>query len=96
MFGIFLPVLFPITLFGIFNKYFMEKLLITYYYRQPPQYNQMLSKTAIMILKSAPIYMFVLGYWAIGNVQLFKNITRSEMANKDDQTNPNHNLFNFD
>jgi hypothetical protein len=56
----------------------------------------MLSKTAIMILKSAPIYMFVLGYWAIGNVQLFKNITRSEMANKDDQTNPNHNLFNFD
>jgi hypothetical protein len=68
MFGLFLPFLFPLTLIGIFSKYFVEKLAITYYYRQPPMYNHKLSEEAIKILKYAPISMFLLGYWALGNV----------------------------
>lgn len=43
MFGLFLPFLFPLTLIGILIKYFIERLTITYFYRQPPMYNKRLS-----------------------------------------------------
>jgi hypothetical protein len=39
MYGMYIPIVFPITLVGIINKYFMERLLITYWYRKPPMYD---------------------------------------------------------
>ena len=33
MYGLFIPILFPIAFLGILNKYFVEKLTLTYYYR---------------------------------------------------------------
>jgi len=33
MYGMFLPILFPITLFGIWNMYVNERLLLAYWYR---------------------------------------------------------------
>lgn len=94
MYGLFIPILFPIALFGILNKYFVEKLTVTYYYRQPPMYNQTLSKRALHILIFAPLLMFAFGYWAFGNQQIFEN--QNETANSfDDLPNPMHDLFYF-
>jgi len=36
MYGMQIPLLFPIALFGIFNMYMNERLLLAYYYKQPP------------------------------------------------------------
>lgn len=33
MYGLFIPILFPIAFFGIINKYLVEKLAVAYYYR---------------------------------------------------------------
>ena len=33
MYGMFIPILFPITLFGIFNMYVVERLCLAYYFR---------------------------------------------------------------
>lgn len=35
-YGLAIPMLFPITMFGIFNMYVCERLMMAYYYRQPP------------------------------------------------------------
>lgn len=34
--GLGLPILFPITFVSLFNQYTTEKLLLIYYYKQPP------------------------------------------------------------
>ena len=34
--GVALPMLFPIALFGLINNYFTERILLAYYYKQPP------------------------------------------------------------
>lgn len=67
MYGLFIPVLFPIAALGIINMYVCEKFCLLYYYRKPPMYDDKLQKEALAILKNAPMFMFILGYWAMGN-----------------------------
>ena len=42
MYGLFIPVLFPIAAFGILNMYISEKFCLLYYYRKPPIYDDKL------------------------------------------------------
>jgi hypothetical protein len=42
MYGLFIPVLFPIAAFGILNMYISEKFCLLYYYRKPPMYDDKL------------------------------------------------------
>ena len=39
MYGMFVPILFPIAAFGIANMYITEKIALTYIYRSPPMYD---------------------------------------------------------
>lgn len=72
MYGMFIPILFPIAAFGIANMYITEKISLIYIYREPPMYDETLNKKALEILKKAPIMMFVMGYWAMGNTAIFE------------------------
>jgi hypothetical protein len=65
-----------LAFFGILNKYIVERIAITYWYRMPPFYNDSLSKIAMKILMFAPILMFLASYWAFGNKQIFENISK--------------------
>jgi len=72
MYGLALPILFPIAAFTFFNLYIVERILITYYHPKPPMYDDRLNKAAIQLLRWAPIFMLFFGYWCIGNKQIFK------------------------
>lgn len=91
-YGMFLPVLFPICLFGLINMYVTERLCMAYYYRQPPMYDEKLNKRAIRILKLAPVFMFFLGYWALGNRQIFFNEAKP-VTHSNQVSNPDHKLI---
>ena len=65
--GVALPILFPIGLFGLCNNFFTERILLAYYYRQPPLLDNRLNNAALRILKAAPVFMLILGYWYLGN-----------------------------
>ena len=67
MYGMIMPILFPMTLFGIINMYFVERLLLAYYYKQPPKYDEKLQKTVQDKLFFAPILMYLIGYWGMSN-----------------------------
>ena len=67
MYGMFLPVLFPIALFGIFNMYVTDRLCVAYFYKRPPMYDSKLNDKALSILMYAPFMTFLFGYWAMGN-----------------------------
>ena len=74
MFGLALPLLFPIAAFTFINYYFVERILLTYYYQKPPMYDEKLNKIALAWLKFAPLLMMAFGYWTMGNRQIFSNV----------------------
>ena len=43
MYGMNIPLLFPIALVGIINMYIVERLTLAYYYQQPPMYDAKLN-----------------------------------------------------
>jgi hypothetical protein len=93
-FGFMAPILFPICAFGLFNIYVMDTLMLTYWFRRPPMYDDMLYKKALDIIKYFPLPMFALGYWCMSNGQMFKNVklTRSYINSGG---NPHHPLIDY-
>ena len=81
MFGLFIPILFLTTAFGIFNMYVVEKYCLAYYYKKPPTYDRKINLRAIKIAKAAPILMLLFGYWALSNQQIFFNIPYKPFQN---------------
>jgi len=72
-YGLFIPMLFITTTIGILNMYIVERICMFYYYQSPPSYDDKLSRAVLSLLNKAPIAMFALGYWALGNRQIFFN-----------------------
>ena len=67
MYGMFVPILIPVAMFGIFNMYVVERLALAYWYQKPPMYDEKLNNEVLKVLRYAPLLMFLLGYWAVGN-----------------------------
>ena len=92
--GISLPLLFPITLFGIGNQYVSERLMFAYFYRKPPLFNNDMNRASIQILYYAPLFMLINGYWLLGNRQMFFNEV-SPVEHATDHPDPGHRLFHW-
>jgi hypothetical protein len=71
MYGLAIPMLFPISLIAFTILYTMEKLTLTYFFRKPPMFDEKLNDSAISKMKWAPIFMMFFGYWCLSNVQIF-------------------------
>ena len=71
--GVALPILFPIACFGILNNFISERVLLAYYYRAPPMFDDELNRQALFLLKLAPLSGLAMGYWYLGNRQIFFN-----------------------
>ena len=56
--------------------YCNERLLLAYYYKQPPAYDLELHKSVLKHLSRAPLFMLVNGYWAMSNRQIFSGISK--------------------
>ena len=93
-YGIALPMLFPICLIGLINMYITERYLIVYYYKAPPMIDNQLNDRALQILMSAPVFMVCMGYWMLGNRQMFYNeIIPIQYSN--DALLTNHRPFDY-
>jgi hypothetical protein len=90
MYGMIMPILFPIALFGIINMYVVEKLCLAYYYKQPPNYDEKLQASVQSKLCYAPILMFAMGYWGMSNRQMFYYNDLSKRQYTNIEPNPNH------
>ena len=73
MYGVGLPILFPIAAASIFVLYICEKLMINYCYRQPPAYDEKLNNNVLGLLTWAPILYLSFGYWMLSSKQLLGN-----------------------
>lgn len=73
MYGLGIPILFPIASLSILTLYCVEKLMLHYSYREPPMYDESLNKNALNILTYAPLLFLSFGYWMLSSRQLFEN-----------------------
>lgn len=94
MYGLFVPMLFLITLLSIMIMYVVETLSLIYHYRKPPNYDDVLHKHALRYLMLSPFFMCLMGYWALGNPAIFYNTIQLKQHNSEVQ-DPMHKLFEF-
>ena len=89
MYGLGMPILFPIASVAILTLYVMEKLMLHYCYREPPMYDERLNKNALTILTWAPLLFLSFGYWMLSSKQLLSNsdVTLLTFSNKDKTSN---------
>lgn len=73
MYGIAIPILFPIAALAVFILYAVEKSMLFYAYRLPPMYDERMSQSVINTLYYAPLFMLSFGYWMASNKQLLSN-----------------------
>ena len=65
--GIAFPILFPIAVFGLINNYFVERVCLAYYYKQPPLQDNKLNHASLKTLRLAPLFFLCYGFWILGN-----------------------------
>lgn len=73
MFGVGLPILYPIAVLALVILYISEKYMLYYAYQVPPTYDEKLSQNVIAHLKVAPLIMLLSGYWMLSSKQLLSN-----------------------
>jgi hypothetical protein len=93
--GIAMPLLFPIGLLGIANNYFTERILLAYYYRQPPMIDNRMNERALNLLEKSPILMLCAGYWYLGNRQIFFNEYAHIEENFGEVKDTGHRVFDY-
>lgn len=74
MYGLGIPMLFPVAALFMFLSYVGERYTVAYAVRQPPAMDDSLNKNIMKMLKLAPLFFLVNGYWMVSNRQIFENI----------------------
>lgn len=73
MYGVGMPMLFPLAAFNFFNQWITERVIVAYQVRLPPALDNKLTNNCIGMLKGAPLLLLFNGYWMISNRQIFTN-----------------------
>jgi len=73
MYGIGMPMLFPLAALNFFNQWVCERLIVAYFVRLPPALDDALTLNCVEKLKYAPLLFLANGYWMLSNRQMFEN-----------------------
>ena len=71
LYGIGLPMLFPIAFLSLFIIYATERYMIAYTYQLPPAMDDTMTENSIKMLSYTPILFLMNGYWMLSNRQMF-------------------------
>mmetsp|Transcript_39255 Transcript_39255/g.37673 ORF Transcript_39255/g.37673 Transcript_39255/m.37673 type:complete len:291 (-) Transcript_39255:46-918(-) len=92
MYGLAIPVLFLIAFAFFVIHYIAEKLCITYFFKKPPMFDEKLNASALDMMKWAPAFMMLFGYWVLGNRQIFYNRVVAKTYRSDPTLSTHHPL----
>ena len=67
MYGVGVPLLFPIAVLNYALFWMLEKHQLAYNYQLPPSLDDRLTKNAVSILKFSPLLFLCNGYWMLTN-----------------------------
>lgn len=92
VYGLGIPILFPIACLSMVILFFQEKLMLYYGYRVPPMYDERLSQTVLNQLQWAPMFLLFFGYWMAGSQQLLSNDHLTPFANTESTPESGHTV----
>lgn len=92
MYGLGMPILFPIAAFNFLNQYVCERIIVAYQSKQPPALDNKLTINCIDMLKWSPILFLFNGYWMLSNEQIFKN-TWFYIQNTNEKMKSGHQVY---
>jgi len=73
MYGMGIPILFPVACVTYFVFWHLERLGIAYTYRIPPALDDKMTINALNMLTFAPVLFMCNGYWMLSNMQIFQS-----------------------
>jgi len=73
MYGVGMPILFPVAAFNFFNQYLCERIIVSYNVPLPPALDDNLTNNMISLFYWAPLLMLLNGYWMLSNPEIFEN-----------------------
>lgn len=71
LYGTAMPYLYFCALLAFVILYINERLLICYYYREPPTFDEKMTLMTLEITKYVPLMMLPFAFWQLGNRQIF-------------------------
>mmetsp|Transcript_10851 Transcript_10851/g.14605 ORF Transcript_10851/g.14605 Transcript_10851/m.14605 type:complete len:219 (+) Transcript_10851:2354-3010(+) len=74
MYGLGLPMLFPIAFLSYFIIYATERYQLAYTYQLPPAMDSKMTDNAMQMLTYTPLLFLINGYWMLSNRQMFDNV----------------------
>jgi len=69
-----MPPLYGIACLAFTILWINERLLICYYYREPPAFDEKMTLLTLDIVKWVPFIMLPMAFWQLGNRQIFDNV----------------------
>lgn len=72
-YGFSMPIIMYLALFGLIIAYILDKLIVAWYHRKPPLYDDTLNRNTIYFMKWAAFMYAGVAYWVITNRQMFEN-----------------------
>jgi hypothetical protein len=73
MYGLGMPILFPIAAFTYFVLYSLERITTAYFYQLPPTFDDQMTKNALGKLRWAAVFYLFFGYWMLSSKVIFQN-----------------------
>lgn len=67
MYGTALPILYPIAMINFIVLFCIERLLVFYYYKQPPAFDMKMTMSTLSIMILAPIIYMAMSFWFLSN-----------------------------
>lgn len=72
-YGCAMPPLYLIACLAFVILYINERLLVCYYYREPPAFDEKMTMLTLDIGKWVPYVMLPMAFWQLGNRQIYEN-----------------------
>lgn len=67
LYGVGIPILFPIAAITYFIYYSLERLCVAYFFQMPPTFDDKMTKNAVKIMRWAAVMHLFFGYWMLSN-----------------------------
>ena len=68
-----MPYLYLCALLAFVVLYINERLLVCYYYREPPAFDEKMTLMTLDLTTYVPLMMLPVVFWMLGNRQIFDN-----------------------
>ena len=90
-YGCAMPPLYFIACIAFVILYINERLLVCYYYREPPAFDEKMTMLTLDLVRYIPYVMLPMAFWQLGNRQIYESIV-TEIEFKSDVKLSQHNI----